>query len=99
VRFKSFRVRDVLRYAPTRRYAALIALCAPVWLLSGTNTGLAIAVAVSVSVILIGLVDALRLPGQPHLEVTRSLPSIVGVGEEVSGAYQIQSSWGTPIGL
>jgi len=88
----------VLRgFVPTRRLALLVALLAPLWLLSGTEAGLAVAAAVSVMLIVAALTDAVRLPRAADLTVERELPSDVGLGDVVEGRYRVHSAW--PRGL
>ena len=63
-------LRDVLdraRYAPARRYAALVLATAPVWVVSGSRTGEMVAVAVTVGVVLLALIDAIRIPAPGHV--------------------------------
>lgn len=87
------RLRALFRYAPTKRLSALVIVCAPIWLLSGSQTGLISAIVVSVSLIVITIADASRIPGHKSIQLSRSLPPIVGVGETISGSYQIRSTW------
>ncbi len=89
------RLRALFRYAPTRRLSALVVACAPIWLLSGSQTGLLSAVVVSIVLVVITIIDATRIPDRNSIQLSRSLPSIVGVGETVSGSYQVKSAWPT----
>ncbi len=91
------RVRELFHYAPTPRYAAVVAVCAPVWLFSGYPLGEVIAVTISVLLLLAGIIDAIRIPGNTSVTLTRSLPSLVGVGEEAQGSYTVQSRWLAPM--
>jgi uncharacterized protein (DUF58 family) len=87
------RLRALFRYAPTRRYAWLIAGAAPVWLGSGSGVGLAIAATATVLLLLAGLADALAIPGRPHMRVDRTLPDSVGLGDAAAARYRIRSAW------
>lgn len=87
------RLWDALRFLPTRRLAALAALTAPVWLLSGTATGVTIAAAVTAVVFGAALIDALLVPSTRDLGVELLLPATVGIGDEVRGEYRVSSAW------
>src|SRR5688572_1662930 len=78
---------------PTRRFAAVLAATAPVWLLSGDATGLAIAAIVSGLAILAAIGDALAIPGARQLRVRRNLPPSIGLGDTADGSYSVESSW------
>ncbi|HUF27888.1 MAG TPA: DUF58 domain-containing protein [Gemmatimonadaceae bacterium] len=82
----------VARYSVTRRLALIVALLAPLWLLSGAPIGLAIATTASLAVVLVMFADAMLLPGRRSLEVTREVPPTVGVGETVEGIYRVRSA-------
>ncbi|MGH7471566.1 MAG: DUF58 domain-containing protein [Longimicrobiales bacterium] len=77
---------------PTRRFAALIALTAPVWLISNSAAG-----AISGLVLLLGVVDALATPGSRQLRVRRVLPTSIGLSDTAAAEYSFASDW--PLGL
>jgi len=84
-------------FVPTRRLALLVALLAPVWLLSGKPAGSAAAAAITLLLAAIALSDVLRAPGASDLAVERELPPAVGVGDVAEGSYRVRSSWGRPL--
>ena len=85
--------RAIARYAPTQRLALLVALSAPVWLVSRNYTGQALAAGVIAIVALAALVDALRVPGTRHIALERRLPGTVGFGDSREGHYVVSSAW------
>jgi uncharacterized protein (DUF58 family) len=78
---------------PTRRFAALVAIVAPVWLLSSTRTGLIVAFAASAFALLLAAVDAIGLPNGARLRVQRLLPPNIGLGDSAHGRYEVSSTW------
>ncbi|HEU4631383.1 MAG TPA: DUF58 domain-containing protein [Gemmatimonadaceae bacterium] len=85
------------RVVPTRRLALVVALTAPVWLLSGSTAGTIAAAVVSALVVAAVGVDLLRAPRADAVEVTRELPPAVGLGDRVEGAYVLRARW--PVAL
>lgn len=85
--------RGLARYAPTRRLALVVLVCAPVWLLSGSDPGLVIALTVTTLVVLAALVDALRIPGTSHVIVERLVPARLAVGDTRPMMVCVRSSW------
>ena len=83
--------RPVRMPAPTRRLAALLALVAPLWLLSGSDAGYAIALGATALVALAACADLFMLPREVMLQ--RQLPSSVGVGDRAEAAYRLRSHW------
>jgi uncharacterized protein (DUF58 family) len=86
-------------FAPTRRLALLIALVAPLWLLSGWTWGFRVALAVQLLIILAALVDAILLPAARDVELVRRAPATIGVGDQDALRYEIGSRWGRPLAL
>src|SRR5262245_17264074 len=82
---------------PTRRFAALIAVVAPVWLLSSTRTGVTVAVGATALLLLLAVLDAIALPNPARLRVQRQLPLSIGLGDSGPGRYEVDSRW--PLGL
>ena len=78
---------------PTRRFAALVAVVAPVWLLSSTRTGFMVAISASVVLLVLAIIDAIAQPNAARLRVLRSLPGSIGLGDSARGRYEVQSSW------
>ena len=76
---------------PTRRFAALVALTAPVWLLFGADHVAARCGIRSASSARGGRCPQ---PARPRaLHVQRLLPEAVGLGDRAQAEYQIQSPW------
>ena len=92
-------LRDVSGFAPTRRFAALLACVSLVWLLSGSAAGLAAAAAATVVLGLAALLDLALLPAASDLDVRRELPGTLGVGDTVPGRYLVTSHWGRALEL
>ena len=84
----------MLAFAPTRRLAVWTAALAAVWLTSAGAVGFAIATACTAALVLAVALDIALLPAAHDLEVRRSLPTTVGVGESIDGEYAVQSRWG-----
>jgi uncharacterized protein (DUF58 family) len=82
---------------PTRRLALLIALAAPVWLLSGSQAGAVVAVVVTAGVLLAAALDVVRAPASDAVAVERELPATIGLGESAEGVYVLRSHWPRPL--
>ena len=82
----------VFRFVPERRLALVLALAAPLWLLPG-RSGVAIAGVVTGTILLGAMLDAALLPGRKGFVVTREVPTSVGIGDRVDGAYELVSHW------
>ena len=93
------RLREALRYHPTRRLAVVVVLLAPLWLLSVWRWGIVVAVAALVVVVLAAIADALALPAARDLAVDRELPPTIGVGDSVEGEVRVSGSWDHPVRL
>lgn len=89
--------RSLARYAPTRRFAAVILICSPVWLFSRSTAG-QIAAAIVIALILLAvLIDALRIPGTEAISITRAVLGAAGIGDTHEAHYHIVSSWPQPV--
>jgi uncharacterized protein (DUF58 family) len=89
--------RDAMAFVPTRRLAAVAAGAAPLWLLSAIPHG-AIVAEIAVALLLVAIViDVAALPSRDDLEVDRTLPDTIGVGDRVSGRYLVTSHWARPL--
>jgi len=86
-------------FAPTRRLALLVALAAPVWLLSGTAVGFLAAVVATSLVVLLAAADLWRAPRRSALDVEREAPAVVGLGERAGAAYRLTSRWPRPLAV
>ena len=63
------------------------------WLASYGAAGAAIATACTAALVLAVVLDIALLPAAADIEVRRTLPTSVGVGDTVDGAYEVQSRW------
>ena len=86
-------MRRLTTIVPTRRLAIVVALVAPLWILSDTRGGLAVAVAASIVVVAIAVGDAAFTPGRRGVDLTRSAPRVIGVGDEETIVYDVRSHW------
>src|SRR3569833_1756383 len=78
------------QYVPTRRLALAVALLSPLRLLgSGSRYALVPAVALAV-LLFIAVIDALLIPERRAIEVARTLPPNVGVGDTTHGRYTVE---------
>ena len=82
----------VLRYSVTRRLAVIVAVLAPLWLLSEQRVAFVAALVASGLVVLALLVDAWLIPGRGGLRVERELAPSVGLGESLAGTYLLRST-------
>ncbi len=81
----------MLSYAPTRRAAVVTAAIAPLWLFAGGGVALGWG---AVLVMLVALVvEISALPGVNDVELSRSFPDTVGIGDEAEGEYEVRSHW------
>jgi uncharacterized protein (DUF58 family) len=83
-------------FVPTRRLAVIVLLAAPVWLLAAPLGGRWQTAAGALVLAALGMllvVDAAATADRRALQVERSLPRSVGVGDEVRGTYTIRSRW------
>ena len=87
------RLKRLPRIVPTRRLAIVVALTAPVWLLSGTRTGTWIAVGTVVVVLLAVVADFLGTPAWREVELERIAPESLGLREEATLTYHVRSRW------
>ena len=83
----------VLRLTPTRRLVAAVTALAIVWLLSGTGVGFAMAWVATAGLVAVMAYDAIFSPWPGQVEVVRSIPPTVGVGDRVTGEYRVSAAW------
>lgn len=84
------------QYVPTWRLAIVVAVLAPVWMLSETAAGTVVPLSIVALLVLALVCDALLIPGKQYITITRTLPPTVGVGDTVSGTYTItNTAWRT----
>ena len=87
----------LLRFSVTRRLAVILALLAPLWLLSGSRMGLLVAMGAAMVVLIAMLIDALLVPGRDAVRIERELPPAVGLGETIEGTYHVRSTAPFPV--
>jgi uncharacterized protein (DUF58 family) len=81
-------------FLPTRRLALLVALFAPLWLLSASEGGAAAALLALLTLLVLAAADSAALPAARDLGVERQLPETVGLGDPVEGTYQVRGAGG-----
>lgn len=79
--------------SPTRRLAALAAVLAPVWILSGSTIGLTVATAAVVLIVALMAFDIVTMPDANGFELRRHFPAAIGVGDEGAGTYVVHWRW------
>jgi uncharacterized protein (DUF58 family) len=90
-------LRRLFHFAPTQRLALILAIAAPVWVLSGSSPGRIVAT-ILVAVIAVAVAyDITTMPSPQALTVTRQFPTTVGVGDAAPGHYEIHSRWHVPV--
>ena len=87
------RLARIPRIVPTRRLALVVALTAPVWLLSGTRMGAWTAAGTVIVLLLAVVADILGTPAPRDVEVERVAPESVGLREDATVAYELRSRW------
>ena len=87
----------LMRFSVTRRLAVILALLAPLWLLSGSRMWLIVALGAAMVVLIAMLIDALLVPGRDAVTIERELPPAVGLGETIEGTYHVRSTAPLPV--
>ncbi len=90
-------VRGFARYSPTPRLALVLAIAAPVWLVSSGINGQVVATAIVALIALAALIDAVRTPGSSYVTLQRVFPTTIGVGDTKEVHYEARSTW--PVAL
>ena len=86
--------RAVVAFLPTRRLAVLVALLAPVWLLSSVVYGSMVIAVVLTALLFVVIFDILTIPARWQVGFTRNLSESVGLGDSVEGTYVVRSRSG-----
>ena len=81
---------------PTNRLAQLVGAPGVLWLLPGT-VGVAAGAIGLVVVAGLAVFDYLRIPRSSGIEVTRSIPDPIGLGDRVELTYVVASNWRWPV--
>lgn len=92
----SFR-QSLSSIVPTRRLAAAAAIVAPLWIFSENRAGLMAAAVASLALLVIALGDAMLTPGRSGMELIRTAPRVIGVGDEEAIVYHVRSHWRAPL--
>lgn len=92
-------LRSAATFLPTPRLAALVALLAPVWLLSDSPRGAAVVLVVLLALVTAVVFDALSTPARWEVAVERHLPETVGLGDPAVGEYVLRSRAGRTLRL
>lgn len=79
---------------PTRRLVILLAVLAPVWFASGGDTGTGIAVGVTVLIVAAVVLDALTTPAHWQVDVERTVPDRIGLGDTAEATYVVRLAGG-----
>ncbi len=86
----------LLRFGPTPRLAWALAAASVLWLLPGRVGSVAGMAGVAVLAVA-AAVDVVRLPPRRRLDVTRTVPGAIGIGDRAPASYVVSSRW--PRGL
>jgi uncharacterized protein (DUF58 family) len=86
------RLPRIPRCLPTRRFAAALALLAPLWLLSFSPVGLAVAAVLTALLVAVAVSDAWRIPSPRSVVVERQFPPAVGIGDVATGGYHVRAT-------
>lgn len=82
-----------IAFAPTRRLALVVAVLAPLWLLSALTAGRAAALVALALLAIAAVVDAALTPGAGDVEVERRAPPTTGLADPTAAAYVVRSRW------
>jgi uncharacterized protein (DUF58 family) len=81
---------------PTGRLAVIVLVTGALWLVPG-DVGRVVALVTLAAVVAITLFDYMRLPHARHLQVERSAPDSIGLGDPSELTYRIRSDWLWPV--
>ena len=81
---------------PTPRLAQLVLVSGALWLLPGT-VGVALGAIALAAIGGLVVFDYLRIPRADGVEIARSIPDQIGLGDRVELQYTLGSRWGWPI--
>ena len=87
------RLARVPRLVPTRRLAIVVALTAPVWLLSSSPVGLWTAIGTVTVIILAVIADSFGTPALREIEMGREAPESLGLRDDATLTYEVRSRW------
>jgi uncharacterized protein (DUF58 family) len=87
----------MIAFLPTQRLAIVVAILAPVWLLSESAHGASMIALVLALLAVAVIADIFSIPARWQLEITRELPAQMGLGDPTLGAYRIVSRVARPL--
>ncbi|HEX2719104.1 MAG TPA: DUF58 domain-containing protein, partial [Gemmatimonadaceae bacterium] len=91
--------RRDLRFLPTRRLAAAVAVASPLWLFDFFEGGRVAGMFAVAILVVATIVDALTLPSRRDVAVDRELPPTIGVGDVVNGEIRVATRWRAPLAV
>lgn len=81
--------RALTTFVPTRRLVIVVTLLAPVWLASSSDVGARIALIITALIVAAVVLDALTAPAHWQVEIERTVPDRLGLGDTVDAAYVV----------
>src|SRR6185437_15439063 len=81
--------RALTTFVPTRRLVIVVTLFAPVWLASSSDVGARIALIITALIVAAVVLDALTAPAHWQVEIERTVPDRLGLGDTVDAAYVV----------
>ena len=81
---------------PTSRLALTVMGFAALWLIPG-KAGVIAGIGGLIVVAIAGAIDYVLLPGRRDIQVTRDLPTLLGLGDTVAAILTIESRWGRSV--
>ena len=81
---------------PTRRLATVVLAAGVLWFIPGP-LGMLVAVTATIAIGVAAVFDYTRLPRGRNIEIERSIPESIGLGDIVELRYAIRTTWPWPI--
>ena len=81
---------------PTRRLATVVLAAGVLWFIPG-RVGTLVAVTATIAIGVAAVFDYTRLPRGRNIEIERSIPESIGLGDIVELRYAIRTTWPWPI--
>jgi hypothetical protein len=81
---------------PTRRLATLVFAAGALWLIPG-RVGAVVAGTATFAIAVAVVFDYTRLPRARNIEIERSIPESIGLGDVVELRYTIRATWPWPV--
>jgi uncharacterized protein (DUF58 family) len=86
-------LRDTFGFTPTRRLAYATAAIAPLWLLAWVPGGIYVPSALVLMLAVALVADVALLPVARNIEIARTFPQTLGIGDEAEGTIRVRSHW------